>query len=337
GMGGQPPGMGGQPPGMGGQPPGMGGQPPGMGGQPPGMGGQPPGVGDYMPEKTDDVPWTLSPEQERAMTQVARLLRKNPTPSEDRLWQAIRKEQLDGRKFRRQMPIGPFVVDFYCPSEQLAVEVDGPIHESQREADRQRQIMLESLGLRFVRVTAAQVENDLPAVLHKIRAAFLLTPHPKPLPHEEGGASDAALLPSPLAGEGPGMGGQPPKMEEQSPEMRAYAAYRAISAAAAQLHAERDAWLNPPGVPESQLAERTLTNLYNALAVFRGDPPGEGKRHPPVKPAAGHFAPRLDALHRALDEAVCDAYGWEHGVLTDEEEILRRLLALNLERATPME
>ncbi len=50
-------------------------------------------------------------------------------------------------------------------------------------------------------------------------------------------------------------------------------------------------------------------------------------------PAAGDFAPRLDALHRALDEAVCDAYGWEYDVLDDEEEILRRLLALNLERA----
>lgn len=50
-------------------------------------------------------------------------------------------------------------------------------------------------------------------------------------------------------------------------------------------------------------------------------------------PAAGDFVPHLDALHRALDRAVCDAYGWEYDVLDDEEEILRRLLALNLERA----
>ncbi|WP_119065636.1 class I SAM-dependent DNA methyltransferase [Aggregatilinea lenta] len=104
-------------------------------------------------------------------------------------------------------------------------------------------------------------------------------------------------------------------------------AYRAISAAAAQLHAERDAWLNPPGVPESRLKKRTLTNLYNALQVFRGE--GSGR----VETAAGDFAPRLDVLHRTLDEAVCDAYGWPYSVLDDEEEILRRLLALNLERA----
>ncbi|MEP0763731.1 MAG: hypothetical protein HRF48_13445 [Chloroflexota bacterium] len=70
---------------------------------------------------------------------------------------------------------------------------------------------------------------------------------------------------------------------------------------------------------------------------FGGDPPAQGKRHPPVKRAAGDFAPRLAALHRALDEAVCDAYGWEHDVLADEEEILRRLLALNLERASLVE
>ena len=52
-----------------------------------------------------------------------------------------------------------------------------------------------------------------------------------------------------------------------------------------------------------------------------------------VKPAAADFAPRLDELHQTLDRAVCDAYGWEYAVLEDEEEMLRRLLALNLARA----
>ncbi len=112
-----------------------------------------------------------------------------------------------------------------------------------------------------------------------------------------------------------------------SQEPTDHPAYRAISDAARQLHAERDAWLNPPGLPESALKQRTLTNLYNALQVFRGEDSGR------VVPAAGDFAPRLDVLHRALDEAVCDAYGWEYDVLADEEAILRRLLALNLERA----
>jgi len=109
--------------------------------------------------------------------------------------------------------------------------------------------------------------------------------------------------------------------------MGGFAAYRAISEAAARLHAERDAWLNPPGAPENRLKDRTLTNLYNALQVFRGQASGR------VVPAAGDFAPRLAQLHDALDRAVCDAYGWPHEVLRDEEDILRRLLALNQQRA----
>ncbi|MCY4145828.1 MAG: hypothetical protein OXE95_12835 [Chloroflexi bacterium] len=52
-----------------------------------------------------------------------------------------------------------------------------------------------------------------------------------------------------------------------------------------------------------------------------------------VKPAAADFAPRLDELHRDLDRAVCAAYGWGCAVLDDEEAMLRRLLALNLQRA----
>ncbi len=126
-------------------------------------------------------------------------------------------------------------------------------------------------------------------------------------------------------------------------EDTAHPAHIRISAAAKQLHEERDAWLNPhpPQSPQSiggkpadvsenpkdALKDRTLTNLYNALQVYRGL---DDMR---VKPAAGNFAPRLDELHRALDEAVCAAYGWENALLEDEEEILRRLLELNLERA----
>lgn len=102
----------------------------------------------------------------------------------------------------------------------------------------------------------------------------------------------------------------------------------AIGAAARQLHEERDAWLNPAGsVGARDLQERTLTNLYNALNVWRGLDTMK------TKDAAGNFAPRLDELHKALDAAVCAAYGWPLDVLADEEAILSRLLALNLARA----
>lgn len=104
------------------------------------------------------------------------------------------------------------------------------------------------------------------------------------------------------------------------------AAHQAISRAAKQLHEERDAWLNPAGATDKALKKRTLTHLYNALQVFRG------LDNMKIKPSAGDFAPCLDELHRTLDEAVCAAYGWDDDVLDDDEEILRRLLALNLAR-----
>jgi hypothetical protein len=110
-------------------------------------------------------------------------------------------------------------------------------------------------------------------------------------------------------------------------EDSAHPAHIRISAAAAQLHEERHAWLNPPDLSEKQLKDRSLTNLYNALQVYRG------LDHIRVKPAADNFVPRLDQLHRELDKSVCAAYGWDCAVLDDDEEILRRLLALNLERA----
>ncbi|HEY9766381.1 MAG TPA: DUF559 domain-containing protein, partial [Chroococcales cyanobacterium] len=72
-------------------------------------------------------------EHDSRMTERAREFRKEPTPSESLLWEALRKGRLDGRRFRQQQPIGHFIVDFYCPSEKLVVEVDGPIHEQQTE------------------------------------------------------------------------------------------------------------------------------------------------------------------------------------------------------------
>ena len=245
--------------------------------------------------------WDIPPTLERRMQMVARELRKNPTGAEDKLWQAIRKKQLDGRKFRRQVAIGAFVVDFYCSTERLAVEVDGPIHEQQKEADRTRQELIESLGIRFVRVTNDEVEHKLQAALKKIRDSF--TPHPPgPLP-PQGGKGE-------LSSDEPAKGDESPSLPVGNIPREA-----------------GDRGGSGFGVGAKALKDRTLTNLYNALQVWRG------RDDMRVKAAAADFAPRLDELHRELDEAVCDAYDWEYGVLDDEEEILRRLLALNLARA----
>jgi very-short-patch-repair endonuclease len=106
----------------------------------------------------------------RKMVKVARQFRKEPTKSEHFLWQALRGKKLDGLKFRRQQPIGPFVVDFYNSYYRLVIEVDGPIHEYQKHADQERQTILETLGLNIVRIKADLVEKNLNDALEMIRA-----------------------------------------------------------------------------------------------------------------------------------------------------------------------
>jgi very-short-patch-repair endonuclease len=130
--------------------------------------------------------WEISPALKNKMTEVARQFRKEPTPSENILWQALRGRKLEGRKFRRQQPIGAFVVDFFCGAERLIVEVDGGVHDSRQAADQQRQELLESLGLRVVRVPSKLVETSLDEALAGVRQTF--SPHP--------------LTPSPKLGEG---------------------------------------------------------------------------------------------------------------------------------------
>lgn len=104
------------------------------------------------------------------MIEIAREFRKEPTQSEAVLWEALRGKKLDGIKFRRQQPVGYFVVDFYNSVYRLVVEVDGPIHENQVEADRARQDILEILGLHVLRVKSETVEKNLPRALDEIRA-----------------------------------------------------------------------------------------------------------------------------------------------------------------------
>jgi very-short-patch-repair endonuclease len=113
----------------------------------------------------------------------ARALRRQMTPTEKTLWNALRNGRLDGIKFRRQHPYGPFVLDFFCVEHQLVIEVDGSVHQQaeQRSRDTARDEYLEQHGLRVLRVRAEEVERDLPGVLSRIREACL-TPPPDPLP-----------------------------------------------------------------------------------------------------------------------------------------------------------
>jgi very-short-patch-repair endonuclease len=105
------------------------------------------------------------------LDQRARELRREATPAEQALWEALRAGRLDGHKFRRQHPLGRFILDFYCAKSRLCVEVDGEVHEKQRVRDMARDTSLFSHGILTQRFTNEQVFRDLPGVLKAILAA----------------------------------------------------------------------------------------------------------------------------------------------------------------------
>ena len=95
----------------------------------------------------------------------ARILRRALTPPEARLWVHLRRRALDGLKFRRQHPVGVYVLDFYCAEAMLAVEVDGESHADRFEHDARRTRWLESQGIAVIRFSAESVRVNLGAVL----------------------------------------------------------------------------------------------------------------------------------------------------------------------------
>ncbi|MFM7439767.1 MAG: endonuclease domain-containing protein [Snowella sp.] len=104
----------------------------------------------------------------KEIEEAARLLRKQLTPAEAKLWAALRGRQLKGLKFRCQHPIGRFIVDFYCPSLKLVIEVDGGIHTQQQDYDQARTDQLENFSYHVLRFTNDEVIHDLPKVLNQI-------------------------------------------------------------------------------------------------------------------------------------------------------------------------
>jgi len=106
-------------------------------------------------------------------------LRSNLTPAEAFLWKHLKSSQLEGRKFRRQHSFGQFVIDFYCSTEKLGVELDGMYHftEEQLKYDAERTEYMNSLGIRLVRFENAEVFEKTEEVLSKIKECFRSNHH----------------------------------------------------------------------------------------------------------------------------------------------------------------
>jgi very-short-patch-repair endonuclease len=111
----------------------------------------------------------------------ARKLREMQTDVEIKLWRHLRRRQLNGAKFRRQHPVGPFITDFCCVEHRLVVELDGGQHTEQSNADQQRTNFLNDHGFRVLRFWNNEVIENLEGVLARISEAMEF-PHPNPIP-----------------------------------------------------------------------------------------------------------------------------------------------------------
>ncbi len=100
--------------------------------------------------------------------ELARRLRKEPTPAERKLWTYLRGNKLNGVNFRRQHAIGNYAPDFCSPKVKLIIELDGSQHLEQEEYDRERTKYLESQGYKVIRFWNNQVMNDIDGVIRAI-------------------------------------------------------------------------------------------------------------------------------------------------------------------------
>ena len=101
----------------------------------------------------------------------ARALRKSPTEGERTLWQLLRKRQIAGHRFRRQVSIGPFIADFACLERRVVIEVDGSAHDSpeRRDRDATRDRWIEAQRFRVLRLEDGVVLEDPEMALERIR------------------------------------------------------------------------------------------------------------------------------------------------------------------------
>ena len=97
------------------------------------------------------------------------LLRKSQTPQETVLWGKLRNNQLSF-KFRRQYSVGPYVLDFYCPSKKLAIEIDGAQHLQNKEYDTERSNYLSVFGIKVIRFWNNEINTNIEGVILKIIA-----------------------------------------------------------------------------------------------------------------------------------------------------------------------
>jgi very-short-patch-repair endonuclease len=100
--------------------------------------------------------------------EAARILREHMTIHEKLLWERLKHKQICGVRFRRQHPIDFFIADFYCHEVRLVVEIDGEIHNHQREYDDGRSAEMERYFIQVIRFTNSEIEKNIEDVVRRI-------------------------------------------------------------------------------------------------------------------------------------------------------------------------
>jgi very-short-patch-repair endonuclease len=104
------------------------------------------------------------------VVELAKSLRNGMTYNESLLWEKLKGKQICGVRFRRQHPISLYIVDFYCHEAMLVVEVDGEIHYDRIDYDDGRSAEMEKFGIKVIRFTNFDVENNIEEVIKNIEA-----------------------------------------------------------------------------------------------------------------------------------------------------------------------
>jgi very-short-patch-repair endonuclease len=119
---------------------------------------------------------------------LARTLRRKQTETEKRLWRHLRSRQFQGIKFRRQLPLGPYILDFCSLESKLVIELDGGQHTERQAGDADRTKFLEKEGFQVIRFWDNQIFENIEGVLENIRLHLGKPPSPRPSPLKgEGG------------------------------------------------------------------------------------------------------------------------------------------------------
>ncbi|GEM_PF-142217 len=180
---------------------------------PPSKGGVPEGGSGFITKQAPEGGERGSIHNLPHLKTFRKKLRNNLTPAEAALWKLLQKKQLDGRKFRRQHSVANYILDFYCPSEKLAVELDGQGHfeEDQAAYDRERDLFLKHCGIKVLRFENKWVRENPEELLQRIRKEFGWWKKQEPRPADSSGVGEP---PRPADSSGVG---EPPRPADTPP------------------------------------------------------------------------------------------------------------------------